>query len=189
MGLMQLLGDPLHQAHILACSNQPASAAARLAYAAALEAAGDPRGELLRLEVALQGPRPPGDATAERARLAALLDGVEPTWWELVRLSHPIRHCGSARAEPAHIRFAFKCPMLWSLLEPTDQAEVRHCGQCDEHVYLSRTRDEVEAHARAGRCVAVERQLDHRVTAQLTEHFLGRPDGAALWARDVFREE
>ena len=46
------------------------------------------------------------------------------------------------------------CPQQWEALTPTDQPSVRHCGQCNENVYLCSTDDETLSHARAGHCVA-----------------------------------
>jgi len=46
------------------------------------------------------------------------------------------------------------CPRTWDALRPTEQTDVRHCEQCQEHVFLCVTDAETIAHARAGHCIA-----------------------------------
>ncbi len=52
-------------------------------------------------------------------------------------------------------RFAFICPQLWKQLEPTAQASVRHCFQCNRDVYLAVTESELKRHSKDGHCIAV----------------------------------
>lgn len=189
MSLFELLQDPVEGKAFMACLGQPSSVEARVAYAAVLDGIGDPRGELLRLEVLLQDPAPGSDYAVERARLDVLVSQVSEMWWDAVRLSHPIHNCGQPGEGSAHVRFAFKCPALWSSLAPTAQPGVRHCGGCDERVYLCRSGAEVEAHARAGRCVAIERELYAGAASAMTSTMTGRPDVRALWARRVLGDQ
>jgi hypothetical protein len=63
-------------------------------------------------------------------------------------MNAPIRHCD--------VKFAYECPKEWSRLEATDREDVRFCRQCSKEVFFCRTTDEATAHARAGRCVAID---------------------------------
>jgi hypothetical protein len=62
----------------------------------------------------------------------------------------PIRNC--------EVKFAYECPKEWSRLEATDREDVRFCRQCSKEVFFCRTTDEATAHARKGRCVAIDVQ-------------------------------
>jgi len=50
--------------------------------------------------------------------------------------------------------FRQQCPRQWDELTPTEDKSVRHCGQCNQHVYLCSTDEETLSHARAGHCIA-----------------------------------
>jgi len=62
--------------------------------------------------------------------------------------------------------------MTWEALRPTERANVRHCEQCQEHVYFCVTDAETIDHARAGHCIA-------RVLPSASEQpafVIGRPE-------------
>ena len=63
------------------------------------------------------------------------------------------------------------CPKQWDALTPTEDAGVRHCGECKQHVYLCLTDEETLDHARAGHCVA--RVIPDE--SELGSMILGRP--------------
>lgn len=48
----------------------------------------------------------------------------------------------------------FKCPLLWSELEPTSDEGMRSCRVCDKGVYLAEDDEAVAMLAALGRCVA-----------------------------------
>lgn len=52
-------------------------------------------------------------------------------------------------------RFAFTCPQQWSKLQPTGQADVRHCAACDRDVHLALTEADLRRHCEQGHCIAV----------------------------------
>lgn len=51
--------------------------------------------------------------------------------------------------------FTFKCPKVWSRLQPTSVEGVRHCQECQREVHLALTEDDFKRHAEGGHCVAV----------------------------------
>ena len=63
-----------------------------------------------------------------------------PNWNEDARLS---------------CEFTFKCPKVWSRLQPTAVEGVRHCQECDRVVHLALTEADFRQHAEDGHCVAV----------------------------------
>jgi hypothetical protein len=67
--------------------------------------------------------------------------------------------------------FSQECPRQWEELVPTEHASVRHCGQCDQDVYLCSTDDETLRHARAGHCIA--KAIPDG--SELQDMYLGRP--------------
>jgi hypothetical protein len=71
-------------------------------------------------------------------------------------------------------RMSMVCPRTWDALRPTEHADVRHCEQCQEHVFLCLTDAETIAHARAGHCIA--RALPR--ASEQPRLVLGRPKNA-----------
>lgn len=57
-------------------------------------------------------------------------------------------------------RFRFQCPLAWDQLARTGDAEIRDCGVCLRPVYRCHSEGEAAQHARLGRCVAVEADLE-----------------------------
>ena len=56
-----------------------------------------------------------------------------------------------------------RCPGSWGKLDPTPEADVRHCRECDRDVYLCRTPADFIAHGERGRCVAIPDDLSSRL--------------------------
>jgi len=52
-------------------------------------------------------------------------------------------------------RFAFTCPQQRSQLQPTAQADVRHCAACNRDVYLALSEADLRRHSEQGHCIAV----------------------------------
>ena len=52
--------------------------------------------------------------------------------------------------------FSFRCPRAWDHLSLTDNADIRHCLECDRDVYLALTEQDFRQYANEGRCVAVK---------------------------------
>jgi hypothetical protein len=50
--------------------------------------------------------------------------------------------------------FRYECPRKWNSLTPTADARVRHCPECNEHVYQCSSGAELEA-LRGKRCVFI----------------------------------
>jgi hypothetical protein len=81
-----------------------------------------------------------------------------------VKTTRTIRNC------PLPV-FRQVCPRRWEALTQTGRAGVRHCGQCDQNVYLCTTDEETLSHARAGHCIA--REMPD--ASELPVMYLGRP--------------
>lgn len=58
-------------------------------------------------------------------------------------------------------RFQFICPQQWSLLQPTEQDDVRHCPACDRDVRLALSEADVRRHNAQGHCLAVPVAREH----------------------------
>jgi hypothetical protein len=81
-----------------------------------------------------------------------------------VKTKQTIRNC------PLPV-FRQQCPRQWEELTPTDDTSVRHCGQCNQHVYLCSTDEETLSHARAAHCIA--RVIPDE--SELPPMYLGQP--------------
>jgi hypothetical protein len=165
-------------------------AEARERYRAWLSERGDERAELFAIEDALlledYAERPAAIARAE----ALLSKGrFVRDWWDLVTKSSPIRNCGKGPEGVRPIRFAYECPRTWETLEPTGDASARHCGTCAKLVYLCRSVEDAEAHARRGECITLSTQDWNGLRSELTSGWTGRPDPVAIWADRLFPGE
>lgn len=60
-----------------------------------------------------------------------------------------------AKVKDCPPRFQFRCPQRWFNLSPTEDGNVRFCGECQRNVYLCRNVDEWRLHAGQGHCVAI----------------------------------
>lgn len=119
----------------------------RLIYADWLEEQGDPRGEYLRIECALNG-LADGDALFEELapRMRALRESIDPAWLATIGRTK-VANC---------LTVAFQCPKRWENLKPTGHDLRRFCMACKQVVHYCRTLDEAMAHARNVECVALD---------------------------------
>jgi len=131
----------------------PQDEAPRLIYADWLEERGDPRGEFLRIEVALANldrgdARRPG-LRGLRGRFQQLGGEIDQEWRALVDRSR-IEGC---------VQFDFECPKQWEQLQRTADPLARFCETCQLHVYHCSSVQQAQRHAARGHCVAVETSL------------------------------
>lgn len=154
----------------------------RHAYARLLDDRDPDRAEWLRLEVTLYR-----RATDDPAVLARFIELSRKIGFDFVHefLRDVILNCGleEARKADKRVRFTFTCPKRWQTLLPTDSESVRHCQHCDERVHSCSTVAEAEAHAFAGRCIAIPRQL---TDGGVQREVLGRPTPLRDWADRLF---
>ncbi|TKD06515.1 hypothetical protein [Polyangium fumosum] len=185
-GLFDYLRDEEERPFLIEAMNGTLDDEKRLAYAARLDPRDPERAEWLRLEVALHG-RATNDAAihARYGELSRLLS------YDLLRLLRRdmVLNCGDARAERPRIRFSFVCSARWETLAPTEDPTVRFCGHCQERVYFCEKGRVAAAHARAGDCIAVRRDLRDKDVNLDTRTMLGRPDPLGNWARDLFPDD
>ena len=122
---------------------------ARLVYADWLEQRGDlPRASFLRVQHALMTTARETPAFHEgTAALRALAPALELQWRQ--RLARPV-------VEGCDGGFEVPCVRDWAQLTRTERPDVRHCDGCSKLVYYSATLHQAIAHARIGRCVAVD---------------------------------
>lgn len=52
------------------------------------------------------------------------------------------------------LKWEYPCPLSWDDLEATETANVRHCSQCDSHVYFSDKEKKLSQLAFEGKCTA-----------------------------------
>lgn len=100
-------------------------------------------------------PSPTGDPSSLSADEEREEDRLDRAHWE-----HRYRASNPGPIEWNHeaiiaCRFSFRCPQLWSRLQPTADASIRTCATCVQQVHLVRSEGEFEEHARQGHCVAV----------------------------------
>jgi hypothetical protein len=69
-----------------------------------------------------------------------------------INFHYPAKYADIDNCQPS---FRFKCPKRWYALEATEFVAVRHCNECDQDVFLCRTKSELQVHAKAGHCVAL----------------------------------
>lgn len=162
---------------------------ARARYAHFLKQHRDPRHELFELEDQLEIVDGEARVTIQKRLDLLLQDERMRAFWDGFGSLAAIRNCGSAKLEPGAVRFTYECPKHWSTLEHTHDAGIRRCSACSELVYLCKTREEVEARAREGACIAVTHQTQDRITTPLVAATMGRPDSVQAWARRLFPDE
>ena len=122
----------------------------RRVYEAWLLQRGDVLGEVMLLgRLLTEAPNRP-DAAALRRRLVAAVKQTDPLMRRLTVQRVDLFNCGEQPGTDPVVRFAYECPQMWETLEPTEDAQVRHCPDCKEAVYLEQTVEGVEARARAG---------------------------------------
>jgi hypothetical protein len=86
------------------------------------------------------------------------------SWWTLF-----LRRCETVFNRPEeklmieNCGWAFKCPLVFSQLTGhTDSANRKFCSQCQESVFLARTKAELEEHTKKGHCVSYEERRGGR---------------------------
>ena len=128
----------------------PEDDAPRLVYADWLDDTGDPaaaiKANYLRDSAALLSADGEELKRIEQ-RLYESARSLDPDWLATV---------SKLALEECWLKFEFECPMRWEKLTATDDAEVRHCDQCQQSVYYCKTLPEARAHANRGECVAVD---------------------------------
>lgn len=191
---------PKSLAEVLTCSQEgpllwrllanPQDEAGRATYAAWLTARGDRRGEALGLFAALKQPGAQPDSASQRAWLKRLLADIDAAWWLEVAGDAALYGCGAAAADQSPVlRFRVRCNNPWETLTPTENADVRHCADCQHPVFRVASIAQAEAHARQGHCIAAPAALTHPLAKQLTADMVGRPDWVDLWAQRIFGRE
>lgn len=128
----------------------PNDVATRHVYADWLDEHGHAGGAFLRAECEWFD-LPPGPQKDECfARLQDAGVDLESDW--LASVSRvPIEICG--------VRFRFRCPKRWELLQVTSNAALRFCEECRQDVYFCDTIQKAQEHAKHGHCVAVDARL------------------------------
>lgn len=136
---------------------QPANDLTRLVYADWLDERGTPeataKAEFLRLIA-------DAELTGRFAgRVKQLVRQLDAGWLAVVS-KLPIENCHVS--EDPHpdwpamgVRIAFECPKRWEELTPTEDANERHCGECQRTVHYCHTAEELRTHATVRDCVAV----------------------------------
>ncbi|HVK71378.1 MAG TPA: hypothetical protein VM694_43295 [Polyangium sp.] len=185
-GLFDCLRDEEERPFLIEAMNGTLDDEKRLAYAARLDGCDPERAEWLRLEVALHGSAT--DDTAIHTRFGELSRLFGNDLLRLLRRDM-VLNCGDARAERPRVRFSFVCSARWETLTPTEDPTVRFCGHCQERVYFCESGRVAAAHARAGDCIAVPRELSDRDVHLSTRNVLGRPDPIGDWARSLFPDD
>jgi uncharacterized protein (TIGR02996 family) len=142
------------QAFLQAILDNPDDDAPRLMYADWLEERDDPRGEYIRLTVAVEGMQQQLPAEDQRTRLRQLreigrltvqlkvLQPRMPLEW-LAKLNRGrIGRCGlvGLRIDDKYSR---ACPTVWQRLQETDTPCLRRCGVCTRKVRLCRSVEEI----------------------------------------------
>ncbi|MDI1478074.1 hypothetical protein [Polyangium sp. y55x31] len=185
-GLFDYLRDEEERPFLIEAMNGTLDDDKRLAYAARLEPRDPERAEWLRLEVALHG-----RATNDAAMHARFVELSRLLGYEMLRLLRRdmVLNCGDARTERPRARFLFVCSARWETLAPTEDPMVRLCGDCQERVYFCESGRVASAHARAGDCIAVPRNLRDRDVNLDTRTMLGRPNPLGEWSRDLFPDD
>ena len=54
----------------------------------------------------------------------------------------------------------FRCPLKWEVLQLTNEAGVRYCGECCKSVYYCQTKVELDKALSEGKCVALKIELE-----------------------------
>jgi hypothetical protein len=80
------------------------------------------------------------------------------SWYTLYRRRANLLARGKSTADLLEgCDWEFKCPLLFSELKPVPgESSVRHCDQCDRHVYLCRDKVELNKHVEMSHCIAYE---------------------------------
>ncbi|MCB9729129.1 MAG: hypothetical protein H6744_21635 [Deltaproteobacteria bacterium] len=98
-------------------------------------------------------------------------------------------NCGLSREAPPRVRFEYKCPKRWEMLELTDDAATRYCGGCGESVHYCDNESEVREHAARGDCIAVSARARDDVYKLEHSYYMGRPSVQTRVGDVLFRGE
>jgi uncharacterized protein (TIGR02996 family) len=149
--------DPQEAAFLRGVAEDPDDDAPRLIFADWLEENGRAdKAAFVRWEVELS--RLPRSSPRyeslrdELLRLDGLIDG--PWTWAFLR-PRRLLNCGDAPAGDRVLRFTYQCPNRWTDLKPLPQNDERYCPQCRKNVHFCASKDEAEAHAAQGHCIAI----------------------------------
>jgi uncharacterized protein (TIGR02996 family) len=144
------------QAFLQALLDRPDDDTTRLVYADWLLDQDDPVSKqqslFLRLECELATlPDDSPDRAALDRRLLEIAQNL-PIAWTAAVSKRPLENCP--------ITFRFRCPKRWEQLATTEEGlTVRHCAECDKHVYYCDSIGEAQAHAWRGRCIALDARV------------------------------
>ena len=95
---------------------------------------------------------------------------AQPTGASMSTTAVGIRNC----------RFEFECDQSWTDLETTDDAQVRHCGQCSKSVHLCTTDADIARAIRDNLCVAIPAPAPKR-KAKRGALFTAQVGGISRW--------
>jgi uncharacterized protein (TIGR02996 family) len=140
---------------------------ARLVYSDWLEQRGDlTRAEFLRVQHAIMTTTSTYAFDERIGALQALAAQIDVAWRRQVARQF-VEGCNG---------FEAPCPRDWSQMQPTERADVRHCGGCQKNVYYCTTIDLARSHAMRGNCVAVDAALV-RARGDINPNMFMRPAG------------
>src|SRR5262245_48470772 len=151
--------DPQETAFLRGIVENPDDDPSRLVFADWLDDNGQAgKAAFVRLEVEFSRQPQSSERYAQiREELLRLDELIGGRWtWALVRPGR-LLNCGDAQRtlEDPVLRFAYECPNRWADLTPLPDDKVRHCGECKKDVHFCASKEEAEAHAVAGHCVAI----------------------------------
>ncbi len=184
--ILDLLSRPEDQPFVLKILTKRLEDDERLAYADALASCEPLRAEWLRLEVELH--REVSPTPAQRARFVELQGQLSRDFVNLFRRDITL-NCGQKRDEPRRVRFRFSCDQRWETLEPTEHGDIRFCSRCSERVYHCERAKEAQAHALAGHCISVPKDLADGSVSLDVRHYLGMPDPIGDWMAQFMPED
>jgi uncharacterized protein (TIGR02996 family) len=153
--------DPQETAFLTSIVEDPDDDANRLVFADWLDDHGHAdKAAFVRLEVEFSRlPHSDERFEAIRGELFRLDEAIGGRWsWALVRMGR-LLNCGRTKTKDPVLRFAYECPNRWADLTPLPRPDERHCGKCRKDVHFCATKEEVEAHAAQGHCVAIGSRL------------------------------
>jgi len=88
-------------------------------------------------------------------------------------------NCHKLILDEDETEWSLKCPKLFEKMQLTDDDNVRFCGGCQEHVYLVKDIESMNAHAVAGHCVAFYTSKRKEVASKLAHE--GIQGLAVIW--------
>jgi uncharacterized protein (TIGR02996 family) len=147
------------KAFIRAILDHPDELTTWLAYADWLDDRGDPRSEFLRLTAERRTSSDEDRTAAIDARLEELRAQLDPNWM-LVFETAALANCRGAG-------WAFRCPLNWNQLAPTDTPDIRICHTCKSPVFFCHTIEEARQFASSGQCVALSSRISAEQQAEL----------------------